>query len=90
MRKWNKIEVIFELLVFGIIIGVIEDVVAIYFATGEQITWRVIGIVVLVAVPFAFLGEVVFDNINFAEIFRRWFEKDKKTEDNVPRDKETA
>lgn len=72
--KWKKIEVIFELLIFGVVIGIIEDLLAIKFATGEPITWKVIGIVVVIAIPFAVLGEVVFDNINFAEIFQKWFE----------------
>lgn len=73
--NWRKVEVIFEFLIFGIIIGITEDLIAIKFATGELITWRVIGIVVLIAIPFAILGEVVFDKINFAKIFKRIFEK---------------
>jgi hypothetical protein len=74
-RNWKKIEVIFELLIFGIIIGIIEDLLAIKFATGEPITLKVIGIVVLIAIPFAILGEVVFDRIDFSAIFKRIFEK---------------
>lgn len=50
---------IFELLVFGIAIGVIEDLIAIKFATNEPITFSVVVIVVIVAIPFAILGEVV-------------------------------
>jgi len=82
MHKWKKLEIIFELLIFGILIGVIEDIIAIKFATGDPITWKVVGIVVIVAVPFAILGEVIFDNIDFAKIFQRWFEK--KTPDASP------
>jgi hypothetical protein len=74
-RNWKKIEVIFELLIFGIIIGIIEDLLAIKFATGEPITPKVIGIVILIAIPFAILGEVVFDRIDFSVIFKRIFEK---------------
>jgi len=68
-------EIVFELLVFGIIIGIAEDIVAIKLATSEPITWSVVGIVVLVAIPFAFLGEVVFDRIDFANMFKRLFDK---------------
>ncbi len=75
MKKWKRIEVVFELLIFGIFVGILEDLIAIKLATGDPITWKVVGIVVVVAIPFAFLGEVVFDNIDFSEIFRRWFEK---------------
>lgn len=75
--KWYKMEVIFELLVFGIIVGVIEDIVAIKITTGENISWEAVGIVVLIAVPFAILGEIIFDNIDFASIFKRLFSKQK-------------
>ena len=72
-RNWKKIEVVFELLVFGIIIGIAEDLIAIKLATGEEITPRVILIVVLIAIPFAIIGEVIFDRIDFAGIFKRMF-----------------
>jgi len=73
--KWKKIEVIFEFLIFGIVIGITEDLIAIKFATGEPITLKIIGIVVLVAIPFAIVGEVVFDKIDFSKIFKRIFER---------------
>lgn len=74
-KKWRKIEVIFELLIFGIIIGIMEDLIAIKLTTGAPITLRVIGIVILIAIPFAIIGEVIFDRIDFAKIFKRMFEK---------------
>jgi hypothetical protein len=76
MDKWKKLEVVIELVVFGIIIGVLEDIIAIKLTTGEPITWGVVGIVVLVAIPFAILGEVVFDNIDLAKYLKRWFGKE--------------
>ena len=75
--NWRKWEVIFELLVFGIVIGIIEDLTAIKLATGEPITLRVIGIVILIAIPFAIIGEVIFDRIDFATIFKRMFWKER-------------
>jgi hypothetical protein len=77
--NWKKAEVIFEFLIFGIIIGITEDLVAIKLATGEPITLKVIGIVILIAIPFAILGEVIFDRIDFASIFQRMFEKRKQS-----------
>ncbi|MFH1714331.1 MAG: hypothetical protein ABH831_01950 [Candidatus Nealsonbacteria bacterium] len=77
-NKWHRMEVIFELLVFGLIIGIAEDLLAIKLATNETITPRVIGIVVLVAIPFAIIGEIIFDRIDFAKIFQRMFEKKKQ------------
>ncbi len=73
--NWKKWEIIFELLIFGIVIGIVEDLLAIKLATDQPITLRVIGIIVIVAVPFAILGEVVFDRIDFAKIFQKIFER---------------
>lgn len=73
-KKWKKIEVTFEFLIFGIIIGITEDLIAIKFAAGSAITWKVVGLVVLIAIPFAIVGEVIFDRIDFAKIFKRIFE----------------
>ncbi|OGM93968.1 hypothetical protein A2524_01590 [Candidatus Wolfebacteria bacterium RIFOXYD12_FULL_48_21] len=83
MTRWQKLEVFLELLIFGIVIGIIEDLIAIKFATGEPITWGVVGIVVLVAIPFAILGEVVLDRIDFASILQRMFEKKKPEDDTM-------
>ena len=63
----------FELLIFGVVIGIVEDLLAIKLATGERITLKVITIVILIAIPFAILGEVIFDRIDFAKIFKKIF-----------------
>ncbi len=75
--KWRKWEVIFELLIFGIIIGIVEDLLAIKLATDQPITLRVIGIIIMIAIPFAIIGEVIFDAIDFAKIFKRIFGKNE-------------
>ncbi len=71
-------EVFLEFLCFGIIIGVIEDIIAVKVTTGAAITWYVFGIIVLIAVPFAFLGEVVVDRVNFVEILGKLFKNRKE------------
>lgn len=73
--NWKRAEIIFEFLIFGILLGITEDIIAIKLATEELITWRVIGIVILIAIPFAIIGELVFDRIDFAQIFKNLFEK---------------
>ncbi len=75
--NWKKIEIVLEFLIFGIVIGIAEDLIAITFTTGEPITWKVIGIVILVAIPFAFFGEVVFDRLDFEGFLKRLFGKRK-------------
>jgi len=73
--NWKRLEIIFEFLIFGILLGITEDLIVIKLATNEPITWRVIGIVVLIAIPFAIIGELIFDRIDFAKIFQGLFEK---------------
>jgi len=75
--NWKRLEIIFEFLIFGILLGITEDLIVIKLATNEPITWRVIGIVVLIAIPFAIIGELIFDRIDFAKIFQNLFEGKK-------------
>jgi len=72
----EKIEVTLEFLIFGIVIGVIEDIVAVKVTTGASITWETVGIIVLIAIPFAVLGEIFADNIDFAKYIRRFRSSD--------------
>lgn len=67
----KRLEVIFEFLVFGIFIGVVEDIVAVKVTTGEPITWEIVGIIVLIAIPFAIIGEIFADNIDFSKYIQR-------------------
>lgn len=73
--KWQRLEVFLEFLIFGIIVGVIEDLIAVEIVADVAITWHVIGIIVLISIPFALLGEVLVDRIDFIEIFRKYFKK---------------
>jgi hypothetical protein len=77
-RNKKRLEVFLEFLIFGIAIGIVEDIIAIKFATGEPITWKIIGIVVLVAIPFAFLGEILIDQVDFVRMWERFRGKRKK------------
>ncbi|HLC38846.1 MAG TPA: hypothetical protein VJJ80_01835 [Patescibacteria group bacterium] len=78
VKKWKKIEVFLEFLVFGIIVGIAEDLITISVATDATISWRVVAIVVLIAIPFAFLGEILVDRIDFVEIFLNSYKKKSK------------
>jgi len=65
----------FEFLLFGIIFGIAEDLIAVFFVTGEPITWKIVGIVVLVAIPFAIVGELIADNIDFIRLYEKFFKR---------------
>jgi len=59
----KRLEIFLEFLIFGVAMGLVEDIIALKLATGEPITWRVIWIVTLVAIPFAAIGELVVDRM---------------------------
>lgn len=70
-KKLKKYEVMFEFLLFGIVIGVTEDLLAVYLTTGQHITWNMVGIVVALAIPFAIIGELVADHVDFVKVYER-------------------
>lgn len=60
-KRWKRLEVFFEFLIFGIVMGITEDLIAIQLTTDAQITWHLVWIVTLVAIPFAAVGELIID-----------------------------
>lgn len=50
-----------EFFVIGLVMGVTEDLLAIHFATDAKITPHVFKVAFLVALPFAFISEMVVD-----------------------------
>ena len=76
--NWKRFEVFTEFLIFGLLVGIVEDLIAIWFVTREPITWNVFGIVFLVAIPFAFIGEILIDRIDFVKIWSRIFDSKNK------------
>ena len=64
-EKYKKAEVFLEFFIFGVLLGVTEDLTAFHFAVGEPITWHVVLVVIAVAVPFAFVGEYIVDRLDF-------------------------
>jgi len=67
MEFTKRIEVFLEFLIFGVIMGVVEDITAIALATGEPITLKMIVIIILVAIPFAAIGELIVDRIDIVK-----------------------
>jgi hypothetical protein len=64
--KRDHVERFLEFLVVGIVLGVVEDLLAVKFATGEEITFEVILVVFAVALPFAAFSELFVDREDFA------------------------
>lgn len=64
-RTRKRLEVFFEFLIFGLALGIAEDLIAIWFATDAKITWQVFAVVFLVTIPFAILGELIVDRVKW-------------------------
>lgn len=60
-----------QFLLLGIGLGIVEDLLAVYFATGEPITWKIIVLITGVTVPFAILGELVVDKVDLPYVGRK-------------------
>ena len=51
--------------------GVVEDLIAVTVVTGAQITWESIFIITLIAIPFAVIGELIVDRMEFTKKKRK-------------------
>jgi len=77
MKHKYKIRLI-EFFIIGVLFGVIEDLIAITWATEGVFEWKYLGIAAMVAIPFAFISEIVVDHPNFWKYFlpTHWFAED--------------
>jgi len=64
MSRSKKIRLL-EFLVIGVFMGVLEDLIAVLVATDSDLNFRILWVVLLVAVPFAFISEIVVDHPRF-------------------------
>lgn len=75
--KRRHLELFLEFLIFGIVMGVIEDLIAVTMSTGAPITPMILGIVILVAIPFAIIGELIVDRKHLIPINEKKTRKKK-------------
>ena len=52
---------VLEFFFVGLLMGIFEDLLAIHFATDAKITFEVVKVAFFVALPFAFLSEILVD-----------------------------
>lgn len=70
-----------EFFIVGLFMGITEDLLAIHFATDAAITFDVIIVAVVVALPFAIFSELIVDWKHTRVLRKRWIAnitKDKK------------
>lgn len=66
---------ILEFLIIGVLFGLIEDVIAVKAVSDVVINPRVVGTVLLIAIPFAIISELVVDHPRFWEVLKlKWEE----------------
>lgn len=64
-----------EFFIVGIVLGVAEDLLAIFLVTNEPIDFRVFWIAFFVALPFAVFSELIVDHDRFKGLMKKWFRR---------------
>lgn len=73
--NWHRF---LEFFIVGVLLGVVEDMIAIFLATDAQFNWRIVIIAFFVALPFAIFSELIVDHEKFKGFMRRRFKKNSE------------
>ncbi|MCF6276428.1 MAG: hypothetical protein L3J07_01120 [Candidatus Magasanikbacteria bacterium] len=65
----NKKFRILEFVLIGVVMGTVEDLLAVVLATDATFSWRIMWVVLAVSIPFALITELVVDHPGFWKIF---------------------
>lgn len=65
-----RLKRLIEFFIVGVLFGITEDILAIILTTDEPVTLGMVGIVLLVAVPFAIISELIVDHPKFTKFDR--------------------
>ena len=66
----GRLKRLLEFFIIGIVFGVTEDMLAVLIATDATLTTDIVIVVVLIAIPFAILSELIVDHPNFLHFDR--------------------
>ncbi|PCR90580.1 hypothetical protein [Natrinema ejinorense] len=61
----GQIKRLLEFFIIGIVFGVAEDVLAVLIATDAQLSFDLVVVVVVIAIPFAIISELIVDHPKF-------------------------
>ena len=67
-EKKRVISHLIEFFFVGLLMGIVEDILAIKFATNAKITFDTFKVAFLVALPFAFISELLVDSKTIRKI----------------------
>ncbi len=83
--KTHRLKRLLEFFVIGLVFGVTEDVLAVALTTEAEVTPEMIGLIVLIALPFAVISELIVDHPQFGH-----FERLARRIQGVRRDESTT
>ena len=66
----GRLKRLLEFFIIGIVFGVTEDLLAILIATDAELSFDILFVVILVAIPFAVFAELVVDHPRFLHFER--------------------
>ncbi|MCU4924749.1 hypothetical protein OB905_01960 [Halobacteria archaeon AArc-dxtr1] len=66
----GRLKRLLEFFVIGIVFGVTEDILAVLIATDAELSTDIVIVVVLIAIPFAILSELIVDHPKFLHFDR--------------------
>jgi hypothetical protein len=67
-KKYKKFEILLEFIIWGVLLGIVEDLIAFSLSTGSPIDSKIILKTVLIVLPFAFIGEVLIDQLKLPKL----------------------
>ena len=76
--KLHYLERFIEFFFIGLVMGIIEDLIAVKAVTDITITWKMAGIIALVALPFAAFSELVVDAKPLFSFFKKEVKQKKE------------
>jgi len=80
---------IIEFLIIGVLFGLIEDIIAVRAVSNVIIDAKVVLTVLLVAIPFAVISELIVDHPRFWELLRL-HKRDENHSEQEPHNRPTA
>lgn len=74
-KKKQIVTHLVEFFFVGLVMGVIEDMLAIHFATDAKITLETLKVALVVAIPFAVVSELIVDVQFFRQAMKSFLYK---------------
>lgn len=64
---------IIEFIIIGLIVNSLDNIIAVKYAAGAELSWGILTRIFLLVIPFAVLSELVVDHPDFWKKIMRFF-----------------